>query len=88
MPPHGLVELGPISLDGMESLADELLDKRRARGFVFDQNNVDPVQKVLLQIPTIPDGYSDLKPDTVPTRSRTAFRFEAGRDEGAPAGQG
>ncbi len=31
---------------------------------------------------------SDAKPDTVPTRSRTAFRFEAGRDEGAPAGQG
>ena len=40
-----------------------------------------------MQIPTIPDGYSDLKPDTVPTRSRTGFRFEAGRDEGAPAGR-
>jgi len=40
-----------------------------------------------VQIPTIPDGYSDLKPDTVPTRSRTVLRFEAGRDEGAPAGR-
>ncbi len=41
-----------------------------------------------LRIPTMPDGYSDLKPDAVPTRSRTAFRSEAGHQGGAPAGRG
>jgi hypothetical protein len=32
-----------------------------------------------VRIPTKPDTYSNLKPDAVPRRSRTAFRFEAGR---------
>ena len=58
----------------------------RLKLLFFDGTGVVLVAK--MRIPTMSDGKSDLKPDAVPTRSRTAFRSEAGHQGDAPAGLG
>ena len=57
--------------------------RRRATGSAL---SMLPISGLTVGIPTKPDACTDLKPDSVPRRSRTPFRHEAGHFQRRPCG--